>query len=123
MLALRRCSLVQLSRSSRALAGPAKVHECDVEAIHGTSSVARAEPMKEMGVLYQPGQPSPLEGTLSIETIVVDGLVAQTGGGSLGSPKQMIKLSPHDPTPTVCKYTGLRFVSKQALEHAARTGK
>ena len=124
MLALRRCTLAQLSRgSSRALAGPTTVHDCDVEVIHGTAAVERTDPKLEMGVLYEPGVPSPLEGTLSVEPIVVDGLVAKTGGGALGSPLQMIQLSPTDPTPKVCKYTALRFVSKQALEYAARTGK
>jgi len=64
-----------------------------------------------------------MEGTLSFEPIVVDGLVAKTGGGSLGPPVQYIKLSPSNPTPVACNYTGLRFVSKQALEHAAKMKK
>lgn len=42
---------------------------------------------------YEAGVPSPMESTLSIEPIVVDGTVAKTGGGPLGHPIQFIKLS------------------------------
>eukprot|EP00316_Scyphosphaera_apsteinii_P026109 CAMPEP_0119309234 /NCGR_PEP_ID=MMETSP1333-20130426/14350_1 /TAXON_ID=418940 /ORGANISM="Scyphosphaera apsteinii, Strain RCC1455" /LENGTH=124 /DNA_ID=CAMNT_0007313171 /DNA_START=40 /DNA_END=414 /DNA_ORIENTATION=+ len=124
MLALtRHGARLMKSSSVRALAGPISVHTCDETALIGAASVKRTEPKLEMGVFYPPHVPSPMEGTFSIEPIVVDGLVAKTGGGALGSPLQMIKLSPWDPTPKACKYTGLRFVSKQALEYAARTQK
>jgi NADH dehydrogenase (ubiquinone) Fe-S protein 6 len=92
----------------RQLAGAAKVHVCDQEDLIGASAVARDAAVIEMGVRYEPGVPSPMEGTFSIEPIVVDGLVAKTGGGSIGSPLQMIKLCQFDPTPVACKYTGLR---------------
>ena len=105
---------------TRKLAAGSKIHECNQEALYGPAQVERTEPVVEMGVLYQPGVPTPMEGTFSIEPIVVDGLVAQTGGGSLGSPLQMIKLSAWDPEPVSCKYTGLRFVSKKALAYAAQ---
>ena len=77
-------------------------------------SLARSEPMVEMGVRYEAGSPSPMESILSQDPIVVDGLLAVTGGGALGFPKQFIKLKPDDPTPVACTYSGLRFVSKQA---------
>ena len=77
-------------------------------------SLARSEPIVEMGVRYEAGSPSPMESILSQEPIVVDGLLAVTGGGALGFPKQFIKLKPDDPTPVACTYSGLRFVSKQA---------
>jgi len=105
----------------------------DQEKIFGPSSVDRTETMIEMGVAYAPGVPSPMEGaTTTFEPIVVDGLVVKTGGGAgrnggghgagLGCPVQYIKLSAWDPTPVECNYTGLRFVSKQALA-AAKSGK
>ena len=120
MLLARRCAPLQLAKASqvpaRALAGPVKVHYCDVDAINGPEKVERTDAKHEMGVLYQPGAksrlnvlrgatgdlgvlasfagvPSPMEGTLSIDVIVVDGLVAKTGGDPLGAPMQMIKLS------------------------------
>jgi len=77
-------------------------------------------------LLGAPGVPSPMEGaTTTFEPIVVDGLVVKTGGDQdgqnkgLGAPVQYIKLSPWDPTPVECNYTGLRFVSKKALAYAA----
>ena len=78
---------------TRGLAGPVKVYECDQEQIYGPAEVARAEERLEMGVLYAPGVPSPMEGAYHNEPIVVDGLVAKTGGGGLGNPVQYIKLS------------------------------
>uniref|UniRef100_A0A7S0IND8 Zinc finger CHCC-type domain-containing protein n=1 Tax=Calcidiscus leptoporus TaxID=127549 RepID=A0A7S0IND8_9EUKA len=123
MLLARRSAALHLAKASyapsRALAGPAKVHDCDIDVLKGPSSVARTTAKLDAGVLYPPGVPSPMESTSSIEPIVVDGLVAKTGGDPLGSPLHYIKLCPRDTTPTACKYTGLRFVSKQALEHAA----
>lgn len=97
-----------------------------------------------MGVRYEAGVPSPMEGAYYHEPIVVDGLVAKTGGGGLGCPVQYIKLSAwcaarrarpvarlatrrpvlcprRDPTPVECKYSGLRFVSKKALDYAAKS--
>ena len=156
MLAFRRvpslATKLQVPRA-RMMGGAVKVYDCDVAAVKGPSGVERTEPLHEMGVLYQPGVPSPMESTHDIDVIVVDGLHAKTGGEPLGSPVHYIKLSswcaqrPHtpssrppntiwgwpdgsfgsrpaccccrDPTPKRCKYTGLRFVSKQALEHAA----
>ena len=120
---LARCrapSLRLAPHAARTLAGPVKIYECDIATLDGPSAVERTEPLLEMGVLYPPGVPSALEGTLSQGTIVVDGLVAKTGGEPLGSPLHMIKLSAHSTKPAVCKYTGLRFVSKQALERAAQ---
>ena len=65
------------------------------EEIYGPSEVARTDERLEMGVLYPPGVPSPMEGAYYNEPIVVDGLVAKTGGGNngLGNPIQYIKLS------------------------------
>ena len=97
MLAARRVSPLQLVKASRvpvrAMSGPVKVYDCEVDALNGPYKVERTEPKHEMGVLYQPGVPSPLEGTLSIDVIVVDGLHAKTGGDALGSPLHYIKLS------------------------------
>jgi len=110
----------------RGMAGPVKVHFEDQEQLYGPSEVARTEPKIEMGVRYEAGVPSPMEGAHYNEPIVVDGLVAKTGGEfnrGLGSPVQYIKLSAWDPTPVECKYTGLLFVSKKALEYAAKHGK
>ncbi len=94
---LARCStpqqLVKAWRiPARALAGAVKVHACDVDAYDGPAGVERTEPKLEMGVLYAPGVPSPSEGVNSIEPIVVDGLVATTGGDVGGSPLHTIKL-------------------------------
>lgn len=143
------------------MAGPAKVLVVPESPFYGPSVVPRTESFIEMGVRYEPGVPSPMESVLSHEPIVVDGLMAMTGGGALGFPKQFIKLSatcappfapraaasrafglpapPHlmqqvkptrlpppflrprrDPAPVACTYSGLRFVSKQALDYAAR---
>ena len=106
----------------RKLAGPVSVHICDQEEYHGPSEVARTEAKIEMGVRYEAGVPSPMEGAYHHEPIVVDGLVARTGGGGsgLGCPVQYYKLSKWDTTPVECKYTGMRFVSKQALDYQAR---
>ena len=107
---------------SRGMAGAIKVLEVDQETkdFLGPAEVARSEERMEMGVLYAPGVPSPMEGAYHHEPIVVDGLVAKTGGSALGCPVQYIKLSAWDTTPVECKYTGLRFVSKKALEAAAK---
>ena len=80
----------------RGMAGPVKVHFEDQEQLYGPSEVARTEPKIEMGVRYEAGVPSPMEGAHYNEPIVVDGLVAKTGGEfnrGLGSPVQYIKLS------------------------------
>lgn len=99
------------------------VHEVSQETVYGPSEVARTEDKLEMGVLYAPGVPSPMEGAHYNEPIVVDGLVAKTGGAALGCPVQYIKLSAWDPTPVECKYSGLMFVSKKALDYAAKNKK
>ena len=129
------------------MAGPVKVHFASQEEVYGPAEVARTEAKIEMGVRYEAGVPSPMEGAYYNEPIVVDGLVAKTGGDGLGCPVQYIKLSAwcargaaappvaqrtrrvagalpssrarRDPTPVECKYSGLRFVSKKALAYAA----
>ena len=78
---------------ARGLAGPVKVHEVSQEDYFGPSEVARTEAKIEMGVRYEAGVPSPMEGAYHNEPIVVDGLVAKTGGDGLGCPVQYIKLS------------------------------
>merc|ERR1719310_2441332 len=88
---------------TRGLAGPAKVHEVSQEDFYGPSEVARTEAKIEMGVRYEAGVPSPMEGAYHHEPIVVDGLVARTGGSALGCPVQYIKLSAWDTTPVECK--------------------
>ena len=110
---------------SRGMAGAVKVFEADQESpeFMGPSEVARTEAKIEMGVRYEAGVPSPMEGAYYHEPMVVDGLVAKTGGDGLGCPVQYIKLSAWDPTPVECKYTGLRFVSKKALDYAAKNPK
>ena len=105
---------------ARGMAGPVSVHEVSQEDYVGPSEVARAEAKIEMGVRYEAGVPSPMEGAYYHEPIVVDGLIAKTGGEGLGCPVQYIKLNKYDPTPVECKYSGLRFVSKYALDYVAR---
>mmetsp|Transcript_47927 Transcript_47927/g.125487 ORF Transcript_47927/g.125487 Transcript_47927/m.125487 type:complete len:110 (-) Transcript_47927:495-824(-) len=109
------------------MAGPVNVTYANQEDIYGPAAVDRDEAIIEMGVRYEAGVPSPMEGaTLTFEPIVIDGLVVKTGGNTnygLGSPVQYIKLSAWDPTPVDCKYTGLRFVSKKALDYAAKSSK
>ena len=78
---------------ARGLAGPVKVHEVSQEDVYGPAEVARTEAKIEMGVRYEAGVPSPMEGAHYNEPIVVDGLVAKTGGDGLGCPVQYIKLS------------------------------
>ena len=75
------------------MAGAIKVHEANQEEVVGPAMVARTEAKIEMGVRYEAGVPSPMEGAHFNEPIVVDGLVAKTGGGALGCPVQYIKLS------------------------------
>ena len=111
--AITRIRPLRTAHPVRGLAGPVKVFALDQESLDGPIAVRRSEPLLEMGGRYEPGEPSPMEGTMSFDPIVVDGLVAKTGGGSLGNPVQYIQLSAWDPTPQACKYTGLRFVSKQ----------
>ena len=133
------------------MAGAVKVLEVDQEEFMGPATVARSEVKIEMGVRYEAGVPSPMEGAYHHEPIVVDGLVAKTGGSALGCPVQYIKLSAwcvlaqicsllsvpcahspwvraalpiaRDPTPVECKYSGMRFVSKSALDYVAKHGK
>mmetsp|Transcript_17364 Transcript_17364/g.56904 ORF Transcript_17364/g.56904 Transcript_17364/m.56904 type:complete len:130 (+) Transcript_17364:17-406(+) len=107
---------------ARAMAGGGKPLVVPESPFDGPAegSLARSEPIVEMGVRYEAGSPSPMESILSQEPIVVDGLLAVTGGGALGFPKQFIKLKPDDPTPVACTYSGLRFVSKQALKKAGK---
>ena len=96
-----------------------KVHECDQELYHGPAEVARTEAKIEMGVRYEAGVPSPMEGAYHHEPIVVDGLVARTGGSALGCPVQYIKLSAWDPTPSNASIRACA-VSKKALDYAAK---
>lgn len=105
---------------SRGLAGPVKVLEVSQEDFYGPATVERDFPIIEAGVRYEAGVPSPMEGAHYGPPVVVDGLIAKTGGEGLGCPVQYIKLSAWDPTPVDCKYTGLRFVSKKALDYAAK---
>lgn len=121
-VALRNSRPAPAAVLARGMAGAVKVHEVDQETLYGPSEVARTEERLEMGVRYAPGVPSPMEGAYYHEPIVVDGLVAKTGGGGLGCPVQYLKLSKWDTTPVECKYTGVRFVSKQALDYVARNG-
>ena len=104
---------------SRGLAGPVKILEVSQEDVYGPATVERTEAKIEMGVRYEAGVPSPMEGAHFNPPIVVDGLVAKTGGEGLGCPVQYIKLSAWDPTPVECKYSGLMFVSQKALDYAA----
>ena len=78
---------------ARGMAGAVKVHEVSQEDLYGPSEVARTEAKIEMGVRYEAGVPSPMEGANWGEPIIVDGLVAKTGGEGLGCPVQYIKLS------------------------------
>jgi NADH dehydrogenase (ubiquinone) Fe-S protein 6 len=76
------------------MAGAVSVTEVDQETITGPAAVERSEAVIEMGVRYEAGVPSPMEGaTTTFEPIVVDGLVVKTGGSALGCPVQYIKLS------------------------------
>lgn len=78
---------------TRGMAGAVKVYDCDQEEVYGPATVPRTEAKIEMGVRYEAGVPSPMEGAHFNPPIVVDGLVAKTGGDGLGSPVQFIKLS------------------------------
>eukprot|EP00320_Phaeocystis_rex_P014799 CAMPEP_0119058066 /NCGR_PEP_ID=MMETSP1178-20130426/2422_1 /TAXON_ID=33656 /ORGANISM="unid sp, Strain CCMP2000" /LENGTH=179 /DNA_ID=CAMNT_0007038959 /DNA_START=39 /DNA_END=578 /DNA_ORIENTATION=- len=104
----------------RGMAGAVKVQETGLADVIAPSEVARTEPLHEMGVLYPPGTPSPMEAVLADPPIIVDGLLAKTGGGPTGHPIEYIRLSAYDPTPVSCKYSGIQFVSKHALDHMAR---
>lgn len=81
--------------------------------------VARTESLHEMGVLYPPGTPSPMEAVLADGPVIVDGVMAKTGGGPTGHPIEYIRLSQYDPTPVSCKYSGIEFVSQLALDYVA----
>ena len=78
---------------ARGMAGPAKVLEVSQEDIYGPATVERDVAKIEMGVRYEAGVPSPMEGAHYNDPIVVDGLIAKTGGEGLGCPVQYIKLS------------------------------
>lgn len=79
----------------RSLASPATVQELDLTVHSGPASVARTEPLLEMGVCYPAGTPSPAESAASIAPILVEGMIAKCdgGGGPLGHPIEYIKLS------------------------------
>ena len=78
------------------LASAAAPQELDLTVHEGPAAVARAEGVLEMGVLYPPGVPTPLECVNSIQPISVTGTVAKCdgGGGPLGHPVEFIKLNP-----------------------------
>ncbi len=63
----------------RGLAGSVKIQETALDDVIAPFEVERTEPLHEMGVLYPPGVPSPMESVLSDPPIVVDGLIAKTG--------------------------------------------
>ena len=63
----------------RGMAGAVKVQETGLMDVIAPHEVARTEPLHEMGVLYPPGVPSPMEAVLANPPIIVDGLIAKTG--------------------------------------------
>ena len=80
---------------TRSLAGVAKVEELDLTVHSGPPAVPRTTPLREMGVLYAPGTPSPSESVSTIAPIKVEGMIAKCdgGGGPLGHPIEFVKLS------------------------------
>ena len=124
-----RVGVPALAARSRSMAGVAKAEYVDVDPVNketpmlfqGPPSVVRTEPLEEMGVLYQPGVPSPRESIESVPPIEIDGFIAKCdgGGGPLGHPVEYIKVPAfsreHEGIHRAgeCKYCGLRFVSKQ----------
>ena len=100
----------------REMSGPVKVSETGLLDVIAPYEVARTEPLHEMGVLYPPGTPSPMEAVLADGPVIVDGVMAKTGGGPTGHPIEYIRLSQYDPTPVSCKYSGIEFVSQLALD-------
>ncbi|KAL3907634.1 MAG: hypothetical protein SGPRY_010102 [Prymnesium sp.] len=112
------------------MAGAAKAAYLDVSPVSTTppplysspAKVGRSVALEEMGVLYQPGVPSPMESIQSIPPIEIDGFVAKCdgGGGPLGHPVEFIKVPAFSRTHEgvlragECKYCGMRFVSRQA---------
>ena len=102
---------------ARGLAGPVKVHYANQEEVYGPAAVARTEPKIEMGVRYEAGVPSPMEGANFNPPIVVDGLVAKTGGDALGNPVQYIKLSKW------CADTFLSFFSLRCRRARCRSSR
>ena len=103
----------------REMSGPVKVSETGLLDVIAPYEVARTEPLHEMGVLYPPGVPSPMEAVLADGPVIVDGVMAKTGGGPTGHPIEYIRLSQYDPTPVSCKYSGIEFVSQLALDYVA----
>ena len=103
----------------REMSGPVKVSETGLLDVIAPYEVARTEPLHEMGVLYPPGTPSPMEAVLADGPVIVDGVMAKTGGGPTGHPIEYIRLSQYDPTPVSCKYSGIEFVSQLALDYVA----
>ena len=104
----------------REMGGAVKVSETGLHDVIAPYEVERTEPLHEMGVLYPPGTPSPMEAVLADGPVIVDGVMAKTGGGPKGHPIEYIRLSAYDPTPVACKYSGIEFVSRLALDHVAR---
>ena len=82
------------------MAGAVKVFEADQESpeFMGPSEVARTEAKIEMGVRYEAGVPSPMEGAYYHEPMVVDGLVAVTRGLGAGLALVLAGLEPRDDT-------------------------
>ena len=103
----------------REMSGPVKVSETGLLDVIAPYEVARTEPLHEMGVLYPPGTPSPMEAVLADGPVIVNGVMAKTGGGPTGHPIEYIRLSQYDPTPVSCKYSGIEFVSQLALDYVA----
>lgn len=103
----------------REMSGPVKVSETGLLDVIAPYEVERTEPLHEMGVLYPPGVPSPMEAVLADGPVIVDGVMAKTGGGPTGHPIEYIRLSQYDPTPVSCKYSGIEFVSQLALDYVA----
>ena len=86
--------------SAPARGGAVSVQVTELKDVLGPEEVERTEPLLEMGVLYQPGVPSPMESVLNKPPIVVDGTMVKTGGGPLGHPIEYIQLSAWcDPPP------------------------
>ena len=104
----------------REMGGAVKVSETGLHDVIAPYEVERTEPLHEMGVLYPPDTPSPMEAVLADGPVIVDGVMAKTGGGPKGHPIEYIRLSAYDPTPVACKYSGIEFVSRLALDHVAR---
>ena len=60
----------------REMGGAVKVSETGLHDVIAPYEVERTEPLHEMGVLYPPGTPSPMEAVLADGPVIVDGVMA-----------------------------------------------